>query len=167
MDKKQGSRIEYTIEHTIEECDFSVSLFGFLKRAGLMTIEDIVVKSEEDIQKVTYRGDGGSFGELKSFLTDNGFHFGMEIELPNDIEKYRGNDIIYLKLTCDKWLLTYHNPTREYDRNRLERYRREALKIKHLLNLQTEIANHIIDDCSRHLDETNMQDNEQNKPTTR
>ncbi len=56
MVEKDDNAKEKVLEMTIEELDLSVRSFNCLKRAGINTVEDLTMKSEEDMMKVRNLG---------------------------------------------------------------------------------------------------------------
>ena len=56
MVEKDDNGKEKVLEMTIEELDLSVRSFNCLKRAGINTVEDLIMKSEEDMMKVRNLG---------------------------------------------------------------------------------------------------------------
>ena len=56
MVEKDDNAKEKVLEMTIEELDLSVRSFNCLKRAGINTVEDLIMKSEEDMMKVRNLG---------------------------------------------------------------------------------------------------------------
>ena len=56
MVEKDDKGKEKVLEMTIEELDLSVRSFNCLKRAGINTVEDLILKSEEDMMKVRNLG---------------------------------------------------------------------------------------------------------------
>lgn len=70
--KPDNFRVEKLAEQPIEELDFSVRTFNFLKRAGINTLGELLNTSEEEVRK--YRNCGTkSFAEIKSKLSEMGF----------------------------------------------------------------------------------------------
>ncbi len=56
MVEKDDNAKEKVLEMTIEELDLSVRSFNCLKRAGINTVEDLIMKSEDDMMKVRNLG---------------------------------------------------------------------------------------------------------------
>ena len=56
MVEKDDKGREKALEMTIEELDLSVRSFNCLKRAGINTVEDLTMKTEEDMMKVRNLG---------------------------------------------------------------------------------------------------------------
>ena len=56
MVEKSGKDKKEVLEMTIEELDLSVRSFNCLKRAGINTVEDLTVKTEEEMMKVRNLG---------------------------------------------------------------------------------------------------------------
>lgn len=56
MVEKSESGKEKALEMTIEELDLSVRSFNCLKRAGINTVEDLIMKSEDEMMKVRNLG---------------------------------------------------------------------------------------------------------------
>ena len=56
MVEKDDNAKEKVLEMTIEELDLSVRSFNCLKRAGINTVEDLIMKSEEEMMKVRNLG---------------------------------------------------------------------------------------------------------------
>ena len=56
MVEKSKNGKEKVLEMTIEELDLSVRSFNCLKRAGIITVEDLIGKSEDDMMKVRNLG---------------------------------------------------------------------------------------------------------------
>ena len=56
MVEKDDNAKEKVLEMTIEELDLSVRSFNCLKRASINTVEDLIMKSEEDMMKVRNLG---------------------------------------------------------------------------------------------------------------
>ena len=56
MVEKDDKGREKALEMTIEELDLSVRSFNCLKRAGINTVEDLTLKTEEDMMKVRNLG---------------------------------------------------------------------------------------------------------------
>lgn len=71
VEKDDDSR-EKALEMTIEELDLSVRSFNCLKRAGINTVEDLTIKSEEDMMKVRNLGKK-SLDEVVAKLDSLGF----------------------------------------------------------------------------------------------
>jgi len=62
---------EKVLKMTIEELDFLVRTYNCLKRAGILTVEDIISKTEEDMIKVRNLGKN-SFEEIIEKLNSFG-----------------------------------------------------------------------------------------------
>lgn len=56
MVEKSDQNKEHILEMTLEELDLSVRSFNCLKRAGVVTVEDLIKLSEEDMMKVRNLG---------------------------------------------------------------------------------------------------------------
>ena len=56
MVEKEEDRKDKVLEMTIEELDLSVRSYNCLKRAGINTVQELVLKSEEDMMKVRNLG---------------------------------------------------------------------------------------------------------------
>lgn len=56
MVEKEESKKEKVLEMTIEELDLSVRSYNCLKRAGIVTVEDLTNKTEDDMMKVRNLG---------------------------------------------------------------------------------------------------------------
>lgn len=56
MVEKEEDRKDKVLEMTIEELDLSVRSYNCLKRAGINTVQELVMKSEEDMMKVRNLG---------------------------------------------------------------------------------------------------------------
>lgn len=56
MVEKDDNAKEKVLEMTIEELDLSVRSFNCLKRAGINTVEDLIMKTEDDMMKVRNLG---------------------------------------------------------------------------------------------------------------
>ncbi|MBM7615274.1 DNA-directed RNA polymerase subunit alpha [Alkaliphilus hydrothermalis] len=56
MVQKEEDKKEKVLEMTIEELDLSVRSYNCLKRAGINTVEELTLKSEEDMMKVRNLG---------------------------------------------------------------------------------------------------------------
>ena len=54
--KKEEDSKEKILEITIEELDLSVRSYNCLKRAGINTVEELVMKNEEEMMKVRNLG---------------------------------------------------------------------------------------------------------------
>ena len=63
---------------TIEELDFLIRTYNCLKRAGILTVEDIISKTEEDMGKVRNLGKN-SFDEVIEKLNS----FGLSLKKNN------------------------------------------------------------------------------------
>ena len=79
MIKKDDKGKEKILEMTIEELDLSVRSFNCLKRAEINTVQDLVIKSEEEMMKVRNLGRK-SLEEVISKLESLGFHLSAEEE---------------------------------------------------------------------------------------
>ena len=55
VEKEEGTK-EKILEITIEELDLSVRSYNCLKRAGINTVEELVLKNEEEMMKVRNLG---------------------------------------------------------------------------------------------------------------
>ncbi len=56
LSEKSDSEKEKVLDLTIDELDLSVRSFNCLKRAGINTVEDLIMKSEDDMMKVRNLG---------------------------------------------------------------------------------------------------------------
>ncbi len=56
MVQKEEDEKEKTLEMTIEELDLSVRSYNCLKRAGINTVEELIMRTEEDMMKVRNLG---------------------------------------------------------------------------------------------------------------
>ena len=56
MKEKEEDKKEKVLEMTIEELDLSVRSYNCLKRAGINTVQELIMKSEEDMMKVRNLG---------------------------------------------------------------------------------------------------------------
>lgn len=56
MVHKEEDKKEKTLEMTIEELDLSVRSYNCLKRAGINTVQELILKTEEDMMKVRNLG---------------------------------------------------------------------------------------------------------------
>ena len=56
MIEKEESKKEKVLETTIEELDLSVRSYNCLKRAGIINVEDLTNKTEEEMMKVRNLG---------------------------------------------------------------------------------------------------------------
>lgn len=79
MVEKDDKGKEKVLEMTIEELDLSVRSFNCLKRAGINTVEDLIMKSEEDMMKVRNLGRK-SLEEVIYKLSTLGFSLRKEDE---------------------------------------------------------------------------------------
>ena len=79
MAEKGSSDKEKVLDMTIEELDLSVRSFNCLKRAGINTVEDLTMKSEEDMMKVRNLGRK-SLEEVIAKLDSFGFTLRKEDE---------------------------------------------------------------------------------------
>ena len=69
--EKPGNPATQALEMTIEELELSVRSFNCLKRAAINTVEELTMKSEEDMMKVRYLGKK-SLDEVKHKLEELG-----------------------------------------------------------------------------------------------
>ena len=69
--EKPGNPATQALEMTIEELELSVRLFNCLKRAAINTVEELTMKSEEDMMKVRNLGKK-SLDEVKHKLEELG-----------------------------------------------------------------------------------------------
>ncbi len=76
VEKAEAQR-DKVLEMTIEELDLSVRSFNCLKRAGINTVEDLLVKTEEDMMKVRNLGRK-SLEEVIQKLGDMGLSLSSE-----------------------------------------------------------------------------------------
>ena len=75
-------RIRQLLRLRVDELELSVRSSNCLRAANIVTLEDLVRRSESEMLK--YRNFGRkSLTELNSILTEMGLHFGM------DVDKYR------------------------------------------------------------------------------
>lgn len=79
MIEKDDKGKEKILEMTIEELDLSVRSFNCLKRAEINTVQDLVIKSEEEMMKVRNLGRK-SLEEVIAKLESLGFHLSSEEE---------------------------------------------------------------------------------------
>ena len=79
MVEKDDNAKEKVLEMTIEELDLSVRSFNCLKRASINTVEDLIMKSEEDMMKVRNLGRK-SLEEVINKLDSLGFGLRKEEE---------------------------------------------------------------------------------------
>ena len=56
MVEKEESKKEKVLETTIEELDLSVRSYNCLKRAGIVNVEDLTNKTEDEMMKVRNLG---------------------------------------------------------------------------------------------------------------
>ena len=73
MVEKEESKKEKVLEMTIEDLELSVRSFNCLKRAGIVTVEDLV-KSKDDMMKVRNLGKK-SLDEVTNKLHSLGLDF--------------------------------------------------------------------------------------------
>ncbi len=78
MVEKEESKKEKVLETTIEELDLSVRSYNCLKRAGIINVEDLTNKTEEDMMKVRNLGRK-SLEEVTNKLHSLGLDF-----MPNE-----------------------------------------------------------------------------------
>lgn len=71
MSEKEEGKKERILEMSIEELDLSVRSYNCLKRAGINTVEDLALKTEEDMMKVRNLGRK-SLEEVLNKMTDLG-----------------------------------------------------------------------------------------------
>jgi len=71
MVQKEEDKKEKVLEMTIEELDLSVRSYNCLKRAGINTVEELTLKSEEDMMKVRNLGKK-SLEEVQKKLAELG-----------------------------------------------------------------------------------------------
>lgn len=71
MVQKEEDKKEKVLEMTIEELDLSVRSYNCLKRAGINTVEELTMKSEEDMMKVRNLGKK-SLEEVQKKLAELG-----------------------------------------------------------------------------------------------
>ena len=69
--EKPGNPATQALEMTIEELELSVRSFNCLKRAAINTVEELTMKSEEDMMKVRNLGKK-SLDEVKHKLEELG-----------------------------------------------------------------------------------------------
>jgi DNA-directed RNA polymerase subunit alpha len=69
MVEKEEDKKEKVLEMTIEELDLSVRSYNCLKRAGINTVEELTLKTEEDMMKVRNLGKK-SLEEVQSKLSE-------------------------------------------------------------------------------------------------
>ena len=77
MVEKEESKKEKVLETTIEELDLSVRSYNCLKRAGIINVEDLTNKTEEDMMKVRNLGRK-SLDEVVGKLASLGFKLSKE-----------------------------------------------------------------------------------------
>ncbi len=75
--EKEEAQHDKVLEMTIEELDLSVRSFNCLKRAGINTVEDLVVKTEDEMMKVRNLGRK-SLEEVVQKLGDLGLALSQE-----------------------------------------------------------------------------------------
>ncbi|SHJ66907.1 DNA-directed RNA polymerase subunit alpha [Dethiosulfatibacter aminovorans DSM 17477] len=73
MVEKEEDEKEKVLEMTIEELDLSVRSYNCLKRAGINTVEELTLKSEEDMMKVRNLGKK-SLEEVQKKIAELGQH---------------------------------------------------------------------------------------------
>jgi DNA-directed RNA polymerase subunit alpha len=76
MVEKEEDNKDKVLEMTIEELDLSVRSYNCLKRAGINSVQELVLKSEEDMMKVRNLGKK-SLEEVQQKLTALGFNLKM------------------------------------------------------------------------------------------
>jgi len=85
----EAERIRALLKMPVEELELSVRSANCLRAAGILTLTDLVQKTEQDMLK--YRNFGRkSLHELTTTLADLGLHFGMDIATyvsPAELEK--------------------------------------------------------------------------------
>ncbi|GAA4065138.1 DNA-directed RNA polymerase subunit alpha [Amphibacillus indicireducens] len=69
MIEKEEDQKEKVLEMTIEELDLSVRSYNCLKRAGINTVQELTIKTEDDMMKVRNLGRK-SLEEVKNKLSD-------------------------------------------------------------------------------------------------
>jgi DNA-directed RNA polymerase subunit alpha len=74
MIEKEESKKEKVLEMTIEELDLSVRSYNCLKRAGIVNVEDLTNKTEDDMMKVRNLGRK-SLEEVTNKLRSLGLDF--------------------------------------------------------------------------------------------
>ena len=79
MVEKEESKKEKVLEMPIEELELSVRSYNCLKRAGIVTVEDLANKSEADMMKVRNLGKK-SLDEVTNKLHSLGLDFVKEDE---------------------------------------------------------------------------------------
>ena len=79
MVEKEESKKEKVLEMPIEELELSVRSYNCLKRAGIVTVEDLANKSEADMMKVRNLGKK-SLDEVTNKLHSLGVDFVKEDE---------------------------------------------------------------------------------------
>ena len=79
MVEKEESKKEKVLEMLIEELELSVRSYNCLKRAGIVTVEDLANKSEADMMKVRNLGKK-SLDEVTNKLHALGLDFLQEEE---------------------------------------------------------------------------------------
>ena len=79
MIEKEESKKEKVLETTIEELDLSVRSYNCLKRAGIVNVEDLTNKTEEEMMKVRNLGKK-SLDEVTFKLHSLGLDFAKEEE---------------------------------------------------------------------------------------
>jgi DNA-directed RNA polymerase subunit alpha len=73
MVEKEEDNKDKVLEMTIEELDLSVRSYNCLKRAGINSVQELVLKSEEDMMKVRNLGKK-SLEEVQQKLAALGFN---------------------------------------------------------------------------------------------
>lgn len=79
MVEKEEDNKDKVLEMTIEELDLSVRSYNCLKRAGINSVQELVLKSEEDMMKVRNLGKK-SLEEVQQKLAALGFNLKMSDE---------------------------------------------------------------------------------------
>lgn len=74
MVEKEESKKEKVLEMTIEDLELSVRSFNCLKRAGIVTVEDLVNKTQSEMMKVRNLGKK-SLDEVTNKLHSLGLDF--------------------------------------------------------------------------------------------
>ena len=74
MGEKEESKKEKVLEMTIEDLELSVRSFNCLKRAGIVTVEDLVNKTQSEMMKVRNLGKK-SLDEVTNKLHSLGLDF--------------------------------------------------------------------------------------------
>ena len=79
MKDKEEDTIDKALEMSIEELELSVRSFNCLKRAGINTVQELTLKTEEEMIKIRNLGRK-SLDEVKNKLTEMGLGFAPDEE---------------------------------------------------------------------------------------